>query len=937
MPRRYPSLRTFRAIYIIPERGTLSNGSECCICFDRYDDNAHGPVGITSNRECEHVFGRRCLEAYLDSANPSRNTCPVCRRKWYSRRSTNPSTPRDTNTSQVLSPPTQLGSFVRDGFESRARHRLPPLADAEMERAVELLANNIEALEGLERRDTVRLEQDLRVRLQQVEGRIHAFLERNITASDVSPGPVLRRRTRILAHNTTETATTHRQDSAVAESNSDQHPYPIYNATFQSSTVSLPDLRLPERQINASPTVTPPATDHRRDFAAVVRRPSSIDHANAFPIPATDSRTEVSYHLGYQRNAMLSQPSSQTRQEVNARGLRNHLRTLRHDRSWNTNTQASGPHNASVISLPDIAEAEGNPPPRTCTRMAAFGATVGDHTDQDTPSPAQIHGYAAEHAPILYPRFRTSRLLRARSTHGFAYGTQPVGTPSQPVLAASMPEREVGRRGRATATRSPRGLSRIMSISSLRDLVSDQKVSNINIRHFPFPSTSIAPGFALKPGVSPTSTIHVAAYHEEKTHSMASGFAPQLSSASEMFLRDHTKVDTPSDHAEECSICHEEFRDSFEQRVRITGIPACSHAFGEQCLEQWLATDLHTAKGCPMCRTEWVAGSPRPQYHHLRESAEDFHAARERLMMAVAQSRQEMERVRNEVDAESRDGYQHTGRRLPDHMNPSTWYTFPSEYNDTSTSSPQESNITHDSWWLPPTVYEEMYLQRIGSIFSHGIAQPSETNTLRNSTRQGRHPPSSPIDELGIVDSLYRTSPDRQFHVPPSRGGWDIAQYPRDMQRRAMQAQATTLNSSFVTPDSDAWTRLAHLPSPATTAEDFITRTSYDPSDLQREGEDPYPLRQRLEYLRGTEALTYAASDASLIALGEDEMPDMARPRRLARDRTSPTSAAVTATRTDDSTIYPTLQGDATPSLSAAWYAAAPTPHFNPDTQARRL
>lgn len=481
MPRRYPSLRTLRAIYISPKHGALSRGDECCICLDRYDNGTHRPVGVTSNRECEHVFGRRCLEAYLDSTNPGKNTCPVCRRKWYSRRSTNPSTHRDTNTSQVLSPPTQLGTSVRDDAESRALHRPPPRVDARVDRVVEQLVDSMEALEALERRGTIRLEQDVRVRLQQVQGHIHAFLERNVATSEVFSGPALHHRSRIVPYSVREGSTNHRPDSIVAELDNSQHPYLLSSVAFQSSTVSLPDLSLPgqrsSQQIDSPPALTTPVPDYRPDSAAAERRPIQYGYATASPLLVTGLRTEAPSHLDGRRNVALPQPSSQSlpREALDTRAIRNHLRTHRHDRSRTRSTQEAGVRSLSHMSLPDIAEVEGHTPPPTIFRAAATQATNEGHTHQYTRPPIQNQGYATEHAPILFPRFQSSRLSRMRSTHGSAHDSQRASTPPQPILAASMAERVTGLRSRATVARSPRELSRIMSISNLRDLVAGNR------------------------------------------------------------------------------------------------------------------------------------------------------------------------------------------------------------------------------------------------------------------------------------------------------------------------------------------------------------------------------------------------------------------------------------------------------------------------------
>lgn len=50
----------------------------CAICHDPYGDS-HTPVRITGIDNCNHVFGRECLEAWLNSGQLNSNTCPMCR------------------------------------------------------------------------------------------------------------------------------------------------------------------------------------------------------------------------------------------------------------------------------------------------------------------------------------------------------------------------------------------------------------------------------------------------------------------------------------------------------------------------------------------------------------------------------------------------------------------------------------------------------------------------------------------------------------------------------------------------------------------------------------------------------------------------------------------------------------------------------------------
>lgn len=399
----------------------------------------------------------------------------MCRRKWYSRRSTNPPTPRDTNTSQVLSAPTPHGTPVREGTDIRNPNQLTPSFDTQVVLAVEELVKSMEALEALERSDTFRLEHNLRVCLQQVQGRIHPFICRYISAQNVYSGHIPRRQTRAVAHSTVEASGSRQEDSAVAESTIGHRPYPLSRAAFRTSTVSLPELCSPV-QANSQSTntanITPPLSgDYLRGSVALSRRSSQLDDAIASPVSTAEPRVEAAAQFGYQSNMTLPQPSSRVREEVNARGLRDHLRMLRHNSSRNTSIPASGLRNTSHISLPDIAELEGDTPPPTFLETSATQVPVTDRPNQHAQHPVQARTHGDDHTSILYPRFQNAFLHRIRSTQGLSPPTQPVSAPQTPVLANSVAERGEGLESRAAAARSTRGLSRIMSMSNLRDMM----------------------------------------------------------------------------------------------------------------------------------------------------------------------------------------------------------------------------------------------------------------------------------------------------------------------------------------------------------------------------------------------------------------------------------------------------------------------------------
>ena len=85
------------------------------------------------------------------------------------------------------------------------------------------------------------------------------------------------------------------------------------------------------------------------------------------------------------------------------------------------------------------------------------------------------------------------------------------------------------------------------------------------------------------------------------------------------FYVQHTVREAPDSHEETCPICQEKYCDSEEMRLRIAGIPSCSHTFGHICLRQWFGTNSSGVTACPMCRTEWVAGPARSRYDQIQE------------------------------------------------------------------------------------------------------------------------------------------------------------------------------------------------------------------------------------------------------------------------------------------------------------------------------
>jgi hypothetical protein len=76
------SLRVFRTTRIYSEFRPPADET-CCICLDSYG-RGHSAVRVHF-RTCEHIFGRECLDGWLDSGSPMSHCCPICRKKWYTK------------------------------------------------------------------------------------------------------------------------------------------------------------------------------------------------------------------------------------------------------------------------------------------------------------------------------------------------------------------------------------------------------------------------------------------------------------------------------------------------------------------------------------------------------------------------------------------------------------------------------------------------------------------------------------------------------------------------------------------------------------------------------------------------------------------------------------------------------------------------------------
>lgn len=52
---------------------------ECPICFDEYDESVHSAVRL-DKVSCDHVFGRSCIQEWVQSQMSNADRCPACRR-----------------------------------------------------------------------------------------------------------------------------------------------------------------------------------------------------------------------------------------------------------------------------------------------------------------------------------------------------------------------------------------------------------------------------------------------------------------------------------------------------------------------------------------------------------------------------------------------------------------------------------------------------------------------------------------------------------------------------------------------------------------------------------------------------------------------------------------------------------------------------------------
>lgn len=489
MLRRYPSLRTFRSAFISPNPGTFSDGDECCICLDPYNEESHQAVGITSNSDCKHVFGRQCLEAYLDSTNPGRNTCPVCRRKWYTRRIANPVTPRDTNTAQILAPFNQLRVHTRESSESGTFQRHSPgeylyaMDNVTIGRHVEQLVYNMESIETLEATAT-QLDQEVRVRLRQIQARIRAFLDRNDEAADDFSSPAVgSSRPRGVPQTTTEPRFS--PDPLVTGLDNGQTPYSLLGVALRNSTLLLSEIQVPRDQIpqhpNDSQSSANPVPDNMEQTSTLTRTaggqfrstvltprddsfPSSLQRIGTGVIP----RSEVHLYRRQSDHVGLSRSSNdfQSYQSINARGMEERLQAHWNGGSEDDETQYIRPLLNHHLRQSQVIDSEDALSPLLFAGTAADQA-MNRHTNNRVP--LRSNNYAAERSHTISRRI--PRLRRTNNTLGFAYDSHPIGAPPQSILAASMTERASNLRIQTMPNSLQGGLSRMMNISGLCDMM----------------------------------------------------------------------------------------------------------------------------------------------------------------------------------------------------------------------------------------------------------------------------------------------------------------------------------------------------------------------------------------------------------------------------------------------------------------------------------
>jgi len=68
--------------YTVLSTSETLHDSECPICQEDYDDDQHVAIKLVGTH-CSHVFGRNCLQDWIDSGMENTNYCPSCRQSIH--------------------------------------------------------------------------------------------------------------------------------------------------------------------------------------------------------------------------------------------------------------------------------------------------------------------------------------------------------------------------------------------------------------------------------------------------------------------------------------------------------------------------------------------------------------------------------------------------------------------------------------------------------------------------------------------------------------------------------------------------------------------------------------------------------------------------------------------------------------------------------------